>query len=208
LCFEGAEKVWEALSGHHHAAEVAEIADPVELEKRQVTGAIRTDFILSGEIMAIALSDLEGEPLLTQGVVLALVGIAITLGVYGAVALIVKMDDVGLRMARSSSGAARSVGRGLVAAMPRLLSALTIIGTAAMIWVGGGIIAHGLEVFGLGAVPHAIEHVAEVVANASPVAHGVVHWIVGAVGAAIVGGVVGGVIVAIHHAVAKARGQH
>lgn len=208
LCFEGAEKVWEALSGHHHAAEVAEIVDPVELEKRQVTGAIRTDFILSGEIMAIALSDLEGEPLPTQGVVLALVGIAITLGVYGAVALIVKMDDVGLRMARSTSVTARSVGRGLVAAMPRLLSALTIIGTAAMIWVGGGIIAHGLEVFGLGAVPHAIEHVAEVVANASPVAHGVVHWIVGAVGAAIVGGVVGGVIVAIHHAVAKARGQH
>lgn len=208
LCFEGAEKVWEALSGHSKAAEVAEIVDPAELEKRQVAGAVRTDFILSGEIMAIALSDLEGEPLLTQGLVLAVVGIAITLGVYGAVALIVKMDDVGLRMARSGSSAAQSIGRGLVAAMPKLLSALAIIGTAAMIWVGGGIIAHGLEVFGLGAIPHAIEHVAEVVANASPVAHGVVHWIVGAIGAAIIGGVVGGVIVAIHHAVATARGQH
>ncbi|MEH3159708.1 MAG: DUF808 domain-containing protein [Sphingomonas taxi] len=206
LCFEGAEKVWEALSGQHHAEEVAEIVDPVELEKRQVTGAIRTDFILSGEIMAIALSDLEGEPLLTQGVVLALVGIAITLGVYGAVAIIVKMDDVGLRLARSGSGAAQAVGRGLVAAMPKLLSALSIIGTAAMIWVGGGIIAHGLEVFGLGAIPHAIEHVADVVANAAPAAHGAVHWIVGAIGAAIVGGIVGGVIVAIYHAVTKARG--
>ncbi|WP_294296513.1 DUF808 domain-containing protein [uncultured Sphingomonas sp.] len=208
LCFEGAEKVWEALSGQHHAEEVAEIVDPVELEKRQVTGAVRTDFILSGEIMAIALSDLEGEPLLTQGVVLALVGIAITLGVYGAVAIIVKMDDVGLRLARSGSGTARSIGRGLVAAMPKLLTALSIIGTAAMIWVGGGIIAHGLEVFGMGAIPHAIEHVADGAANAVPAAHGVVHWVVGAIGAAIVGGIVGGVIVAIHHAVAKARGAH
>ncbi|MBN2970885.1 DUF808 domain-containing protein [Roseomonas aeriglobus] len=208
LCFEGAEKVWEALSGQHHAEEVADIVDPVELEKRQVTGAVRTDFILSGEIMAIALSDLEGKPLLTQGVVLALVGIAITLGVYGAVAIIVKMDDVGLRLARSGSGAAQTIGRGLVAAMPKLLSALSIIGTAAMIWVGGGIIAHGLEVFGMGAIPHAIEHVAEGAANAAPAAHGVVHWVVGAFGAAIVGGIVGGVIVAIHHAVAKARGKH
>ncbi len=208
LCFEGVEKVWEALSGQHHADEVAEIVDPVELEKRQVTGAVRTDFILSGEIMAIALSDLEGEPLLTQGVVLALVGIAITLGVYGAVAIIVKMDDVGLRLARSGSGTARSIGRGLVAAMPKLLTALSIIGTAAMIWVGGGIIAHGLEVFGMGAIPHAIEHVADGAANAVPAAHGVVHWVVGAIGAAIVGGIVGGVIVAIHHAVAKARGAH
>ncbi|WP_394654158.1 DUF808 domain-containing protein [uncultured Sphingomonas sp.] len=208
LCFEGVEKVWEALSGQRHADEVIDIVDPVELEKRQVTGAVRTDFILSGEIMAIALSDLEGEPLLTQGVVLALVGIAITLGVYGAVAIIVKMDDVGLRLARSGSGAARSIGRGLVAAMPKLLTALSIIGTAAMIWVGGGIIAHGLEVFGMGAIPHAIEHVADGAANAVPAAHGVVHWVVGAIGAAIVGGIVGGVIVAIHHAVAKARGAH
>ncbi|MFD1788230.1 DUF808 domain-containing protein [Sphingomonas floccifaciens] len=208
LCFEGAEKVWEALSGQHHEAEVAEITDPVELEKRQVSGAVRTDFILSGEIMAIALSDLEGETLVTQGAVLAVVGIAITIGVYGVVALIVKMDDVGLRLAKSGSSAAQTIGRGLVAAMPKLLKALSIIGTAAMIWVGGGIISHGLEVFGLGAIPHTIEHVAEGAANAVPVAHGVVHWIVGAIGAAIVGGIVGGVIVAIHHAVAKARGAH
>lgn len=208
LCFEGAEKVWEALSGQHHAEEVAEIVDPVELEKRQVSGAVRTDFILSGEIMAIALSDLEGEPLLTQGLVLAVVGIAITIGVYGVVALIVKMDDVGLRLAKSGSSATQAIGRGLVAAMPRLLKALSIIGTAAMIWVGGGIIAHGLEVFGLGAIPHAIEHAADVAANAVPVAHGVVHWIVAAIGAAIVGGIVGGAIVAIHHTVSKARGAH
>ena len=90
--------------------------------------------------------------------------------------------------------------------MPKLLSALSIIGTAAMIWVGGGIIAHGLEVFGLGAIPHAIEHVAEVAGAATPVAHGVVHWVVGAIGAAIVGGIVGAAIVAAYHAVKRARG--
>ena len=199
LCFEGAEKVWEALSGSHHADDVVEIGDPAELERRQVSGAVRTDFILSGEIMAIALSDLEGEPLVTQGVVLALVGIAITVGVYGTVALIVKMDDIGLALARRPGSVAQAIGRGLVAAMPKLLKALSIIGTAAMIWVGGGIIAHGLEVFGLGAIPHAIDHAAEVSGASAPIAGGIVHWLVGALGAAIVGGAVGGVIVAAYH---------
>ncbi|MES2339122.1 MAG: DUF808 domain-containing protein [Pseudomonadota bacterium] len=206
LCFEGVEKVWHALAGGDHAEAVVEIADPKELEDRQVSGAVRTDFILSGEIMAIALSDLEGEPLLTQGVVLALVGIAITIGVYGVVALIVKMDDVGLRMARSASGAGQAIGRGLVAAMPRLLKALSIIGTAAMIWVGGGIIAHGLEVFRLGAIPHTIDHVAEAAGAASPVAQGAVRWVVGAIGAAIVGGIVGGAIVLAYLAYRKGKG--
>ena len=207
LCFEGAEKVLHALQGGDHAEAVVEITDPKELEDRQVSGAVRTDFILSGEIMAIALADLEGEPLLTQGVVLALVGIAITVGVYGVVAGIVKMDDIGLRLAKSGSGAAQALGRGMVAAMPKLLKALSIIGTAAMIWVGGGIIAHGLEVFGLGAIPHAIEHAADVAADAVPAAHGVVHWVVGAIGAGIVGAFVGGVIAAIYGAVQKARGR-
>jgi predicted DNA repair protein MutK len=206
LCFEGAEKVWHALGGGEHAAAVVEITDPKELEDRQVSGAVRTDFILSGEIMAIALSDLEGEPLLTQGVVLAVVGIAITAGVYGVVALIVKMDDVGLRMAKSTSGAARAIGRGLVAAMPKLLKALSIIGTAAMIWVGGGIIAHGLEVFGFDAIPHTIHHIAEVAAAASPVAQGVVEWVVGAIGAGVVGGIVGAAVVLGYHLYKKAKG--
>ncbi|URW74567.1 DUF808 domain-containing protein [Sphingomonas donggukensis] len=206
LCFEGVEKVWHALGGGDHAEAVVEITDPKALEDRQVSGAVRTDFILSGEIMAIALSDLEGEPLLTQGVVLAIVGIAITIGVYGVVALIVKMDDVGLRLAKSASGASQAVGRGLVAAMPKLLKALSIIGTAAMIWVGGGIIAHGLDVFGLGAIPHAIEHAAEVAGAATLVAHGAVHWLVGAIGAAIVGGIVGAVIVVGYQAYTRMRG--
>ena len=205
LCFEGAEKVWHAIAGGEHAVDVCEVADPKELEDRQVSGAVRTDLILSGEIMAIALADLEGEPILTQGIVLAVVGVAITVGVYGVVGLIVKMDDIGLALARRPGSVAQAVGRGLVAGMPKLLSALSIIGTAAMIWVGGGIIAHGLEVFGLGAIPHAIEHAAEVAARATPVAHGVVHWVVGALGAAIVGGIVGGVIVVVYHAVQRRR---
>ncbi len=206
LCFEGVEKVLHAMSGGHHAETVVEITDPKELEERQVSGAVRTDFILSGEIMAIALADLEGEPLMTQGVVLAVVGIAITVGVYGVVALIVKMDDIGLRLAKSGSGATQALGRGLVSAMPKLLKALSIIGTAAMIWVGGGIIAHGLEAFGMGAVPHAIEHVAEVAGHASPVAQGAVQWLVGAIGAGIVGAIVGAAIVLVYQAVKKARG--
>lgn len=206
LSFEGIEKIWHALRGDHHGEQVSEIVDPKELEDRQVSGAVRTDLILSGEIMAIALADLAGEPLLTQGIVLALVGIAITVGVYGVVALIVKMDDIGLALARRQGAAARAFGRGLVSAMPRLLSALSIIGTAAMIWVGGGIIAHGLEVFGLGAIPHAIEHVAEIAGEATPVAHGLVHWVVGAIGAGIVGAIVGVAIVAVYQAVTRARG--
>ena len=205
LCFEGAEKVWEKISGSHHATDVVAITDPQELEDRQVSGAVRTDFILSGEIMAIALADLEGSPLLTQGVVLAVVGIAITAGVYGAVALIVKMDDVGLRLAKSGSGATQALGRGLVAGMPKLLKALSIIGTAAMIWVGGGIISHGLEDFGVSGIQHTIDHVAEMGA-ASPVAPGAVQWLIGAIGAGIVGAIVGGIVVALYHAVKKARG--
>jgi len=199
LCFEGAEKVWEAISGGHHADAVLDVTDPAELEARQVSGAVRTDFILSGEIMAIALSDVEGEPLLTQGVVLALVAVAITLGVYGTVALIVKMDDIGLNLARRSGSVSQAIGRGLVTAMPKLLKALSIVGTAAMIWVGGGIISHGLEVFGLTTIPHLIHDAAEGAAAAVPFATAIVRWLIGAIGSAIVGGVVGGVIVAAVH---------
>lgn len=207
LCFEGVEKLWEKLSGTHHEKDVAAIADPAELEQRQVTGAVRTDLILSAEIMAIALADLAEETLVTQAIVLAIVGVGITLGVYGAVALIVKMDDIGLHLARRDNGAARKVGRGLVAAMPRLLALLSAVGTAAMIWVGGGIFAHGLEVFGLGEVGHGIDHAAEVAAEAAPVLPGIVGWAVGALGAAVVGLIVGAVVVAGYTLVQRARGK-
>jgi uncharacterized protein len=207
LCFEGVEKIWEKLSGQTHADDAATITDPKELEDRQVTSAVRTDLILSAEIMAIALSEIGDEPILNQALVLALVGIAITVGVYGVVAIIVKMDDIGLYLAREGGRTMKGIGRGLVTAMPKLLATLSVIGTAAMIWVGGGIVAHGLDEFGMGALPHAIDHAAEVAGEASPVAHGFVGWLVGAVLAGIVGLVIGAVIVAAYQTWKGRKGE-
>ena len=201
LCFEATEKIWEAISHTGHAEEVVEITDPDELEARQVGGAVRTDFILSAEIMAIALGELGNEGLVRQAIVLAVVAVAITIGVYGTVGLIVKLADVGLHLAerRRSTAASRAFGRGLVHAMPVLLSALSLIGTAAMLWVGGGIFSHGLEEFGLGAVPHTVHDVAVMAGNALPAIQGAAQWVVEALGSALVGIVVGAVIVAAFH---------
>ncbi len=200
LSFEATEKIWEAISHTGHTEEeVAEITDPAELEKRQVSGAVRTDFILSAEIMAIALSELPDLSFVIRGVVLAAVGIAITIGVYGVVALIVKMDDVGLHLARRSNAGVRAIGRGLVKAMPVVMRALSIIGTAAMVWVGGGIIVHSLEVFHLETIPHWVHGAAEGAAHAVPFAPSVVEWVVQAAGSAVVGLIVGGAIVAVLH---------
>ena len=150
LCFEGAEKIVEALRHEDHADEVEELAlSSAELEKQKVAGAIRTDLILSGEIMAIALADVADRPLAIQAAALAVVGLAITVGVYGVVALIVKMDDIGLHLAKHRARMLRGLGRGLVKGMPVTLTLLTQVGTAAMLWVGGGIIVHGLEQFGV-----------------------------------------------------------
>ncbi|MGY4398293.1 putative DNA repair protein MutK [Sphingomonas sp. UYAg733] len=205
LCFEASEKIFEALSGTHHAAEVATIDDPAELEARQVSGAVRTDFILSAEIMAIALGDLPDLSLGVRAAALGAVAIAITVAVYGVVALIVKMDDIGLHLSRRSTAALRMVGRGLVAAMPVLLQALSHLGVAAMVWVGGGILLHGLEEFGLGAIPRAVHHLAEATAHASPVAQGVIEWLVSALGAALAGLIVGGAIVGFLHLLPRKR---
>ncbi len=207
LSFEGTEKVVESLKGEDHAADVVEITDPQELEDRQVSGAIRTDFILSAEIMAIALAELPNQSATMQAIVLAVVAIGITVAVYGVVALIVKMDDFGLHLSGHKSPGVRAFGRGLVKAMPKLLKALSIIGTAAMIWVGGGIIVHGLEVFHLTPVPHWIHHVAEAAGHGAPFAQGFVGWLVGATGYGIVGLIVGGIIIAIMHVV-KPRKAH
>lgn len=200
LCFEATEKIWEKLTHTDHAEEVVEITDPHELEQRQVSGAVRTDFILSAEIMAIALGELGGESLLRQAIVLAVVAIAITIGVYGTVGLIVKMDDVGLHLAERRAAASRALGQGLVHAMPILLTALSAIGTAAMLWVGGGIFSHGLEEIGIAAVvPHTIHDIAVAAGHAVPPIEGIVEWIVQALGSALVGLVVGGIIVAVMH---------
>ncbi len=201
LCYEGAEKVWEHLFPHDpHTAESGDAQagalDAATFEDQRVASAIRTDFILSAEIMAIALAAIPGDSAVERAIILAVVGIGITAAVYGVVALIVKADDLGLAMARlapDSPAAAplRLAGRAIVQGMPHLLNALGVIGTAAMIWVGGGIILHGLEAYGLGGPSHVLEHVGAAVAGAVPVARPMVAWLVEAAGAGAIGLVVG-----------------
>ena len=196
LCFEAAEKIAGKLGLHGEHGEAGPVlADPEAREKDMVGGAIRTDLILSAEILAIALGTIVTQPLLDKAIILALVSIVVTIGVYGAVALIVKMDDIGLRLAQTESGAAQAIGRGLVQGMPALLAVLSVVGTAAMAWVGGGIIVHGLEEYGLNALPHWIHHMADAASAAAPFASGFVGWFVSAFFAGILGLAVGVVIV-------------
>ncbi len=203
LAFEATEKIIEKFThgdAHHKAELVEAVVDPAELEKMQVAGAVRTDFILSAEIMAIALAELEADSFGMQAAALAAVGIAITAAVYGLVGLIVKLDDIGLHLTQRRSGGAQAFGRALVHGVPRLLSALAIVGTAAMLWVGGGIVVHGLEeLHVLEAVPHVIHDLAHAAGEAAGAAGAAVEWIVNAFGAAIVGLVVGAPIVAALH---------
>jgi predicted DNA repair protein MutK len=196
LCYEGAEKVFEKLFPHkahsHEAKLKPDSTDPQVLEDAKVAGAIRTDFILSAEIMAISLAALPEGNFWIRAVALAVVAVAITAGVYGAVALIVKADDAGVALARNESETivgkfSRAFGAGLVRGMPVLLGLLAVIGTAAMIWVGGGIIIHGLEEFGYETLGHAIHHWAEEAGHALPAVGGFVEWFVSATAAGIFG---------------------
>ncbi|MGV3635139.1 MAG: DUF808 domain-containing protein [Pseudorhodoplanes sp.] len=206
LCYEGTEKVFEAIVPHHaqaHEEALGSISiDPRTLEDQKIASAIKTDFILSAEIMAIALSVLPASSIWMQAAVLAIVAIGITAAVYGAVALIVKADDLGVMLAANRSNSvlgsiSRGVGRGLVYGMPGFLKLLSIIGTAAMIWVGGGIIVHGLETYGFTSIGHAIHHAAEVVAHAAPFAQTALGWVVSAAGSGIVGLVVGAILIPV-----------
>jgi predicted DNA repair protein MutK len=181
LCYEGAEKIVHLFSPHSDGHEQPQTLDAGHLEQERVAGAIKTDFILSAEIMTIALASIEATGTLTRALVLAVVALGITFLVYGAVALLVKMDDAGLVMAqRARLSATRAFGRGLVKAMPYLMSFISAVGTAAMLWVGGSIVLHGLPEFGLGALTHWVEHVAEIAGHAVPAASGAVEWLVNA----------------------------
>jgi len=200
LCFEGAEKLLEKLGGEKHGETLADpIEDIAAFERERISGAIRTDFILSAEIMAIALAEVAETPLLQRALVLALVGVAITVAVYGAVAFIVKMDDIGLHLARRASAVARQVGRLLLWAMPKLLAALSSVGTLAMLWVGGQIIVHGLHELGLHGPSDLIHALA---ASAAQVAGGgakVLDWLTNALLSALFGTAIGAVLaVAVH----------
>lgn len=204
LCYEGAEKILELVVPHAAATpdEAGKaVLDPKLLEEQKIAGAIKTDFILSAEIMAITLSTVSTASFQMQAIVLAVVGIGITVLVYGVVALIVKADDVGLALAQRRFAPVRLLGRALVVGMPHFLTALSAVGTAAMLWVGGGIIIHGLEEFGLTALGHA-SHGLAVAAGAMLPLGGVLEWLTGAVFSAVFGLIVGGIaIVAMHYVV-------
>jgi predicted DNA repair protein MutK len=199
LCFEGAEKLIETVTEPEDTLEedVAELNDK-DHEADMVSGAIRTDFILSAEIMAIALASVADQPFAMQVGALFVVAILITIGVYGVVGMIVKMDDVGLELAEGRIAATRGLGRAMVEAMPYLLTFLSAVGTAAMIWVGGGIIVHGLETFGFDTYAHFVHGLAHGAEMAVPFGGGVVSWLVSAIGSGIFGLAIGGVIARVY----------
>lgn len=170
LCFEGAEKILHPLLHRdeevkHQAALKQAVADEqvdmVAFEREKIQGAVRTDFILSAEIVVITLGTVALAPLSQQVMVVGGVALAMTVGVYGLVAAIVKMDDAGLSLSQRANGAARLLGRGLLATAPRMMKALSVVGTAAMFLVGGSILLHGLP--GAHEVVHTVEHAAAAV---------------------------------------------
>lgn len=196
LCFEATEKILEAFERHGATEQIESLAlNSTELEARKVAGAIRTDLILSAEIMAIALASVSDKPLAIQAAALATVGVLLTIAVYGVVGLIVKMDDIGLHLARRNQPLLRRLGRALLLAMPPTLWGLSVVGTAAMLWVGGGIIVHGLAHFELETVPELIERLVYW-AGTLPAIGVATGWLAFATASALLGVLVGGVLVA------------
>lgn len=206
LCFEGAEKLWSAFRGHDdHSAPAA--LEGGESEQTVVSGAIRTDFILSTEIMVIALNEVAEQPFVSRALILILVAIAITVLVYGAVALIVKMDDVGLALSQRASRGVQLFGRGLVRAMPLLLRVLSVVGIAAMIWVGGHILLVGLDDLGWHQPYDLVHSAEEAVHHAVPAVGAVLGWMVNTLASAVLGVLVGAVAVAVMHLLPWGRGH-
>ncbi|EYD75632.1 Membrane protein, putative [Rubellimicrobium mesophilum DSM 19309] len=162
-----------------------------------VSGAIRTDFILSAEIMAISLATIEADDLVTRAIVLAAVGIAITIAVYGVVALIVKADDIGAAMARGRGAATRAIGRALVVGMPRFLALLSLVGTVAMLWVGGGILIHGVAAFGWHAPEDLIHDFAHTLAVVAGALEAAAAWLLTALASGVVGFGIGAAILGV-----------
>ncbi len=196
LCFEGAEKLHHRFAKHEESHEtVAEVFGP-DHEAKTIAGAIRTDFILSAEIMVIALKQVkeEGSGFLSRSITLVVVAFVITAIVYGLVAVIVKMDDVGLSMAQTSSALSQKIGRGLVTGMPKLLAALAAIGTAAMLWVGGHILLVGAKDLGWKWPYEKVHSLEEEVHHVSRVG-GILGWLLNTSISAVIGIVVGFAIV-------------
>ena len=212
LCYEGAEKIWEKFGpghGHHddEALEKVAAGNPAETEKTLISGAIRTDLILSAEIMVISLDEVAGESFWSRAAIMVVVAFFITAVVYGVVALIVKMDDVGLSLAQRSSALAQRVGRGLVHAMPRVLEIIGAVGTAAMLWVGGHIVLVGSHDLGWHAPYDVVHHLEEAVHDATGALGSVLGWVTNTGCSAVLGLAIGAVLVLVMHLVPR-RGAH
>lgn len=202
LSYEGAEKVIEKLGGGKHGKTLEdEIRDPVAFENKRVAGAIRTDLILSAEIMAITLSALDLDVWWERGLALALVAVVVTVAVYGTVAVIVKIDDVGLYLTKQASGAKQAFGHFLLRFVPKLLTFLSIVGTIAMLWVGGGIIVHGTHEVGFHAIYDIVHGAEYAVAGMTGALGGVLGWVTYAALSALVALVLGGAIAFVLHKV-------
>jgi len=206
LAYEGAEKLYEAVfphAAHAHEARIGAAAHtPLELENQRVASAVKTDFILSAEIMAITLAAISEGGIWSRAAIMVVVAVGITVLVYGGVALIVKADDAGVWLARNASpgffgAVSRALGRGLVVGVPVFLRGLAVVGTAAMLWVGGGILVHGLAAYGLDAIEHVIHDCAEAAAHALPALGAFVAWLVSATGAGLIGVAVGAALIPI-----------
>jgi uncharacterized protein len=201
LCFEGAEKAWGWFhAGEKHAAPTAAVG--ADAEKQMTAGAIRTDFILSAEIMVIALNEVADQAFVPRLIILVVVALVITAAVYGVVAVIVKMDDVGLSLTQRSSRFAKKIGRSLVSGMPMLLAALSTIGTVAMLWVGGHILLVGTDTLGWHAPYGLVHHAEEWVKSATEAfaaVSGVLAWLVNTAASAVIGLVVGAIVVGVVH---------
>lgn len=207
LCYEGAHKVWGKIRGHEgHGKPVAEVGP--EAEKTMVAGAVRTDLILSAEIMVIALNEVADEGFWSRLAILVVVAIVITIAVYGVVALLVKIDDVGLRLAERSSAFAQRFGRGMVSAMPHILNVISVVGTAAMLWVGGHIELVGLDDLGWHTPYDVVHHLEEDVHHAVPGIGAVLGWLVNTAASAVVGLVLGLVILGIVHLLPFGKDEH
>ena len=197
LAFEGAEKVWERVSGAEEADAPVVDKGPVA-ENKLVRSAVTTDFILSAEIMVIALNEIADESFWSRAIILVVVGSVITVLVYGVVAVIVKMDDVGLHLAGRESPGVREFGHRLVRSMPTVLEVIGFVGMLAMLWVGGHILLVGLDELGVTAPYHLVHLLADPAAGIAGVG-ALLGWLVSTVCAAIFGLIVGGVIVAVTH---------
>ncbi|HEU4566915.1 MAG TPA: DUF808 domain-containing protein [Marmoricola sp.] len=204
LCFEGAEKVWSALRGHgdQHGGPGA------RSEQEVVTGATRTDLILSAEIMVISLNEVADQGFWARLVILVAVAIAMTIAVYGVVALIVKMDDVGLHLAGRSTGAVGRLGHLLVTGMPVVLSVISVVGTAAMLWVGGHIELVGAKELGWHAPYGLVHHLQESVHHAVPGVGAALGWLVSSALSAVAGLLLGAVLVAVGRLLPRRAAPH